>query len=305
MLRHIQKVGRNMKKTKKAILTISVTCGALLFCSEIAHADSAPGDVVITLGKDLTQQQKDNLLQKMNAQEDAIILDVTNAEEEKYLGKLLPKTKIGTRAISSTKITIGSKGDGISVQTNNINWVTEDMYKNAMVTGGVTDASVEVMAPFDVSGTAALTGIFKAYETTTDKKISEEQKEVANEELITTAELGDSIGSKNAAELMELTKAALAEQNPKTAEEIEQIVQSAAQEKGIELTSAEQENIVGLLDKIKGAGVDFSLLKDEISSATKEKVNAILNSEETKGLFETIGNFFKELVEAIKGWFSF
>lgn len=293
-----------MNKTKKTALSAIVAFGIALTYSQVAQADSAPGDVVITLGKDLTQEQKDALLEKMGADEKAMILDVTNEEEEKYLGKLLPKTKIGTRAISSVKITIGNEGDGVDVHSDNINWVTEDMYKNAMVTGGVTDASVEVMAPFSVSGTAALTGIFKAYESTTDTKISEEQKEVANEELITTAKLGDSIGSENAVELMELTKAALAEQNPKTPEEIEQIVQNAAKEKGIELTNEEQENIVGLLGNIKDAGVDFNLLKDEISAATKEKVNSILNSEETKGLIAKLGDFFATVVETIKGWFA-
>jgi len=293
-----------MSNKKRTVLTMAVALGMALSYSEIAHADSAPGDVVITLGKDLTQQQKDGLLSKMNAQNDAIVLEVTNAEEEQYLGKLLPKTKIGTRAISSTKITIGTKGEGLNVHTENINWVTEDMYKNALATGGVTDASVEVMAPFDVSGTAALTGIFKAYETTTDKKISEEQKEVANKELVTTAELGDSIGSQNAAELMELTKAALAEQKPATKEEIEQIVQNAATEKGVELTSGDKEAVVGVLNDIKDAGVDFNLLKDQVSEATKEKVNAILNSEKTQGLIEKLGSFFSSVVETIRGWFS-
>ena len=33
------------------------------------------------------------------------------------------------------------------------------MYKNALTTAGITDADVKVTAPFEASGTAALTGI--------------------------------------------------------------------------------------------------------------------------------------------------
>ena len=96
---------------------------------------------------------------------------VTNQEEHKYLGSYISKAKIGTKALSSSKITIGEENSGLNVTTHNINWVSEQMYVNAMTTAGVKDADVYVTAPFTVSGTAALTGILKAYETTTQVKI--------------------------------------------------------------------------------------------------------------------------------------
>ncbi|MCU7666842.1 DUF1002 domain-containing protein [Bacillus thuringiensis] len=292
-----------MKKTKKIALSVVATIGMGLAFTQVVQADSAPGDVVVSLGKDLTPDQKTSLLGKMNVPKNAILIDVTNAEEDKYLGKLLPKTTIGTRAISSVKITIGNPDTGIKVQADNINWVTEDMYKNAMITAGVKDASVEVVAPFSVSGTAALTGIFKAYEKTTDVKITEDQKEVANEELVKTAKLGDSIGSDKAVEFMELAKAALAEKNPENKAEIEAIVDNAANETGVQLTKEESEGVVTLLDNMKNAGVDFQHIKDGLSVA-KDKVDAIINSEETKNIIQKLGDLFKAVVDAIKSWFN-
>ena len=53
---------------------------------------------------------------------------------------------------------------GITVETHNIDWVTGDMYRGALLTAGIYDANIIVAAPFDVSGTAALLGIYKAYE---------------------------------------------------------------------------------------------------------------------------------------------
>ena len=48
------------------------------------------------------------------------------------------------------------------------------MYKNALATAGVTDANIIVAGPFQLSGTAALVGIFKAYEEMTGDNLDEE-----------------------------------------------------------------------------------------------------------------------------------
>ena len=64
-----------------------------------------------------------------------------------------------------------------------------------MVTAGITDANVKIVAPYKVSGTAALTGIYMAYEDITGKKLDEDAKLVGTKELTITAELADEIGS--------------------------------------------------------------------------------------------------------------
>lgn len=93
---------------KKSILGIC-TALFLLIMPQISYADSAEGDVIITLGKDLSAQDRQKVLNEMNAPENATIIEVTNAEEHKYLGNYISKADIGTRAISSSSITIAKK----------------------------------------------------------------------------------------------------------------------------------------------------------------------------------------------------
>lgn len=166
---------KGLKLTIKAMM---VTLGLLLFLTAPlkSFADAAPGDVIITLGQDLTSSQKQQVLNDLDAPSNAQTVTVTNQEEHEYLGDFIPKATIGSRAISSSSITLGSKDSGLSVSTQNINGITDDMYINALMTAGVKDAKIQITAPFEVSGTAALTGIMKAYEVQTDQKIPEEVK---------------------------------------------------------------------------------------------------------------------------------
>lgn len=53
------------------------------------------------------------------------------------------------------------------------------MYKNALATAGITDAKVLISAPFPVSGTGALTGIYKAYEDMTGVSLNDLAKNLA------------------------------------------------------------------------------------------------------------------------------
>ncbi|UTW69933.1 DUF1002 domain-containing protein [Anaerobacillus sp. HL2] len=65
-------------------------------------------------------------------------------------------------------------------------------------------------------GTGALTGIIKAYEITAEIEIPEQQKQVANEEMVKTAELGDRLGIEEASELMARIKEKKLPKNPVT-----------------------------------------------------------------------------------------
>src|SRR5699024_2877313 len=91
----------------------------------------------------------------------------------------------------SAKVTTAKSGTGIAVSTKNINYITAEMYQNALATAGIENAIIEVTAPFEVSGTGALTGIIKGYEVKTGEVIDEDQKMVATEEMVLTSELAD------------------------------------------------------------------------------------------------------------------
>ena len=86
---------------------------------------------------------------------------VTNAEEHALLGETVPASYLGSRAVSSAYVRPMEAGSGLRISTHNITWVSRRMFAQALITAGVRDAEVIVAAPVPVSGTAALTGIFK------------------------------------------------------------------------------------------------------------------------------------------------
>lgn len=266
-------------------------------------ADVAEGDMIITLGENLTDSQKSSLLKEMKAPDNPQIITVSNAEEHKYLGNYVAKSLIGTRAISSSAITVAAKGSGLEVETNNINWVTDEMYINALITAGVKDASIYITAPIPVSGTAALTGIIKAYEISADKTIPEDVKQAANQEMVETAKLGESIGKENASALLAKIKEEIAKNPPKTEEELRNIIEQAASELGIKLTEKQIQSLIDLFNKLKDLNIDWNQVGDQLNKA-KDKISKYLESEEGQGFLDKLKDFFVSLIDAIKSLFS-
>ncbi|MEH7500858.1 DUF1002 domain-containing protein [Neobacillus drentensis] len=266
-------------------------------------ADIAEGDMIVTLGENLTNDQKETLLSEMGAPDDVQIVTVSNQEEHQYLGKYVSKSLIGTKAISSSAITIQPKGSGITVETKNINWVTDEMYVNALITAGVKDAKIYITAPITVSGTAALTGIIKAYEISADKTIPEEVKQAANQEMVETAKLGDSIGDKNAAALIAKVKEEIAKNKPKNDEELQKIIEQAATELNVNLTNEEMKRLMDFFNKLKDLNIDWNQVSDQLNKA-KDRISKFLQSEEGQGFLEKIKQFFISLIDAIKAIFS-
>ncbi|MCS0672307.1 DUF1002 domain-containing protein [Cytobacillus firmus] len=277
---------------------------SLLFIMPIqAFADMAEGDVIVTLGENLSEEQKNMLLAEMKAPKDASIITVSNEEEHKYLGNYISKALIGTRAISSSAVTIAKQGSGLEVETKNINWVTDEMYINALITAGVKDAKIYITAPANVSGTAALTGIIKAYEISAEKTIPEEVKQAANEEMVETAKLGDSVGNENAAALIAKIKEEIAKNSPETDAELRTIIENAAKELGITLTEQEILSLIDLFNKLKELDIDWNQVGEQLNQA-KDKISKYLESEEGQGFLESLKRFFVSVIDAVKAFFS-
>src|SRR5699024_10511990 len=148
---------------------------------------------------------------------------VTGQDLQNYIGG-----NPNSRMFSSVKITQKDKGNGIVVNivtADNITQVTSDMYSNALLTAGVENALIEVASPVAVSGHSALTGIYKAYDVS-GAELDKDRMEVASEELDLTTDLTEKTGisQEKVTELMTEIKKEIAEQNPATKEEVEQIV---------------------------------------------------------------------------------
>lgn len=295
---------------KKLVATIGVTTIAVGMISSIytppVSADAKPGDTIITLGEDLTISQKDTVLNDMDVkEEDVEIVYVKNSEEHKYLGQYIPKIQIGTKAISSAKIILGDEKAGLVVEANNVNYISDDMYLNALSTAGVTDAKVYVTAPFTVSGTGALTGIFKAYEISSGNKIDEEKKQVANEEMVTTAKLAanDEIGQEKAVNFMKEVKEEIAKEEPKTEEDIRTLIERVSDEMGITLTSEQLDQLVTLFNKIKDFDIDWEKVNNTFDKA-KDKWNNFTESENGKNIIDSFISFMNSIWDGIVSVFS-
>lgn len=272
----------------------------------IVLADAAPGDVIVTLGEDLSISQKDKVLEDMEVDEKKTdIVYVSNSEEHKYLDSYIPKAQIGSKSISSAKITLGEKNTGLVVESNNIDYITDDMYLNALSTAGITDAKVYVTSPFEVSGTGALTGIIKAYEVSSGKVIKEENKEAANEEMVTTAKLASdqNIGQDKAVEFMKNVKEEIAKENPKTESDIRALIQRVADDMGITLTDSQLDQLVDLFNKIKDLNIDWDKVNKTFESA-KEKWNNFANSEEGKNILDSFISFMNSIWDGVKALFT-
>ncbi|MCH1624812.1 DUF1002 domain-containing protein [Fredinandcohnia sp. SECRCQ15] len=270
----------------------------------LSLADAVPGDVIITLGEDLTEAEKEKILKEMNAPENPQIVIVTNKEEHEYLGNYIPKAKIGNKALSSASITIGEEGSGLEIETTDyIKTITDGMYVNALITAGVKDAKVYVTAPGNVSGTAALTGIIKAYELSSDEAIPEDVKQAANEEMVETTKLGEKFGAEDAAALMAKIKDEIANNAPKNDEELRKIIESAANDLGITLSDTDIQRLMDLFNKLMDLNIDWSQVGDQLNLA-KEKISNFLDSEEGQGFLAKLKEFFVNIINAIVDFFK-
>ncbi len=293
-MKHFKKLGR---------IGLTLFLAIVLLLPATVSADQA--DTVVTLGKDLTQEQRNAILSEMGVTENQVqVIEVTNDEEHQYLGKYLDKQTIGTRAISSAKISINKEEKGIAVETKNITVVTESMYANAAITAGIEDADIYITAPFPVSGTAGLTGIIKAFEQATGQKIDENKKNVASEEIVRTTELAEELGDGNkAAQFINRLKEEIAKEKPETIEEYKAIIVNISNEFNINLNNETINNLVTYAQNFASLDIDFDQLSEQLNQL-RGKISDILSSSEAQGFFETIFKWFEDLFKAIGDFFS-
>ncbi|APU60610.1 DUF1002 domain-containing protein [Clostridium botulinum] len=284
-------------KTVISKLLVLVFTFSLIISASSANKVYADAFKVVTLGADLTNEQKEEMLKYFGVtRKEDNVMEVNKEEEDKYLAGVATRKQIGTKSISCAYVEPTDKG-GLNISTHNIYWVTENMIRNALITAGVENANVKVGAPFNVSGTAALTGILKGFESSKGgKKIDEEKKKVANEEMVVTGNLGEKIGQDEAANLINEVKKEVVKEKPKTEKEIKNIVKDATNNYGYKLSDEDMQKITALMDKINGLDLDFKQIKDQLNQVSN-KLKDVVTSEEAKG-------FFSKLWEGIKDFFD-
>lgn len=282
-----------------------------------ASTETSEGDKVeikkndkpyLALGADLTEAQKNTVLSLMGIDPAALdqydVVTVTNQEEHQYLDQYISSSAIGTKSLSSVVIVQRDKGNGLNVSTNNINYCTVGMYKNALTTAGITDADIIVAGPCNLSGTAALVGIFKAYTEMTGETIQDDVVDTALNELVITGQLEDSLDgltNEQVEEFIAYVKTLIAQNDIKDEASINDAIDQACEKYGVTLSDEDRQQIVDFVLKLIASGVDLNKLADYASSLYNSFKGG---NTDVSGVFQSIGNFFSDVFTKIGDFFK-
>jgi len=258
------------------------------------------GDARAVIGADLTDDQIAVVYDSFGIERGSVTeLSVTNAEERQYLDGLVEEAMLGTRSISCVYIEILAEGSGLEIATNNISWCTENVYINALATAGITDARVIVSSPIaGISGTAALTGIYKAYEDITGEELDDIAKLVGTQELVITQELADEIGSYDAAAIVNELKLILAETANMTDDELRAEILRIAAEYEVTLTDGQVDQLIELCRSLEKMGAD------ELLNTVQNVQNTIQQLAEAQSTAQRVISTVKEFIASVGEFFD-
>ena len=275
---------RIMKKFKRALpVAMAIVLGSTA-APLVVRADSSK---VVTLGANLTDSQKNSMYEYFGTSSDkAEVIEVTNADERKYLEGVAPDEQIGTRTYSCSYVEPTTSG-GIQVKVSNLTYVTSSMISSTLLTSGVENCNVVAASPIEVSGTGALTGIMMAYEKATGTTLNDDQKAAATDELVTTGDLANDIGQDKAENVMNDVKKDVIEGKLTDADDIQNAVENAAKDNNVTLTQEQIDKISDLMKNISQYDYDVKALKNTLDNIDGKS-----------------GGFFSNLWSSIKGIFG-
>lgn len=252
------------------------------------------------------------------------------------LGKYLNLQSSNDVLKSSIRIKKLSAGSGLTLNINQsagkITKITEDTYKNALLTAGVTDADVTIAAAEDVTGESALAGVYKAFEAQ-GEPIDQSKTQVAQDELNSISNINeqntgvDGYSQEQLNKAIAEAKAEIAKQGANLdATEIKNIVIQKIENNG--LTNIINDNqiniIVNFIENAQNNGVFSGENKDKFIEGTKNYVDDIKNSEGFKkatdkakelgnnisntlkdeGFWDKIMNFIQSIIDWIANLFK-
>ena len=209
------------------------------------------------------------------------------------------------------------------VTPQTITKVTADMYRNAAVTLGLEHAQITVASPIQVTGESALAGIYYSLEKN-GAKVSQESKDLAQEELTTLAGINEENAGKKNFDADKLnvaltdikTAVANAKQNNQdlSKDDIRKIVEETLKNYKLDTTvTGDQINlIVNFAVNLSKSSVISSKsftktltdLKNSIVDKAGDTFNNININFDTDSILKDSGNFFTNVWNAIAGFFG-
>ena len=277
---------------------------ALCLLTGIGAAFAAePGARCVVVGADLTQTQIESVYESFGLRRgEAPELTITSSEERQYLEGLVDESVIGTKSVSCVCIELLEAGSGLELRTNNITWCTKEMFLTALATAGVTDARVIVSAPWASAGTAALAGIFKAWEYLSGETLDETAKEAGAQELAAAASLSGKIGSADALRIIAELKKLVGSEPALDGDALTEKIGEIASELNISLPEDAPESLQSLFASLKKLDPRELREKTEAAAETLKKLQNA--KEKASGFIETVRRVFRAIADFFRTLFG-
>lgn len=225
---------------------------------------------------------------------------------------------------SSVLVQKANKGVGVKVKIKtpeNITSITQTQYENAAITAGASNVEIEVASIKKVTGESALVGVYKALDAN-GQKVDTKRAEVASQELSTVNSIaGESaLNKEQSAQLdnalaqikSDLTKYKEENASKATADVVRDTVKKAVKDNGLSkyISDEQVESLVSLADAYQNtAAIDDKEVQKQLSALQNKMAEAYgsikdtLNSDEAKGIFDTIGDWLNSLWNSLTSWF--
>lgn len=317
-----------MKFKKKILATGLVLASGLLVSTAFAASNDVQGvideayvqpDYVLGYSLDQSQREQTLNLLNYNSGKDTKVKTLNTAAYAKIMNVA---DDASIQLYSSVKIQKLGANEVLKVSIvtpENITKVTQDMYRNAAVTLGISHADISIASPNKVTGESALAGIYYSLEEN-GAQVPQENKNLAQEELSTLSDINAQNAGKEDYDADKLNvaltdiKAAVAKGGSDlTKEEVQKIVDDTLKNYGLtDAMSSDQINlIVNFAFNLSNSGVisnanftdTLNSLKDSIvakSGSTFKDINLNFDSakalETGKGIWQQIIDFFRSLI---------
>lgn len=331
----IDDVIRKKRKMKfKKIAMLAATTFAVFSAVPHISADTNVQKVIdetyvkpdYVLGYSLDQSQIEQTLNLLNYDSEKDKKEWKTMTPDVYSSIMNVANDDSLELYSSVKIQKLGKNKALEVNIvtpQNITKVTADMYRNAAATLGLEHAQITVASPVQVTGESALAGIYYSLEKN-GAKVSQESKNLAQEELTTLAGINEENAGKKNFDADKLnvaltdikTAVANAKNNKKdlSKDDIQKIVEETLKNYKLDgAMSSKQINLiinfaVNLSKSSVVSNKNFTKtltdLKDSIVDKAGDTFNNINLNFDTNAILKDSGNFFTNAWNAIAGFFG-
>lgn len=211
---------------------------------------------------------------------------------------------------SSIRIQQRNEGHGLDLTINEemgrITQITPQMYQNALITSGITDAVVVIGAAEDVTGESALAGIYKAF-AEQGEEVNEEYTQNAQQELnvinnITQQNINvDGFSQEQLNKMITEIKINIIDEGGDLSEEqIRNIVNDQMERNGLDgiLTETQVNNIINIVIQIQNSGIFQSEEANRLLDSSRDLVNQITSSDAFDQAKEQAAQIGKEIQES-------